>query len=162
MTEGEKEPRIETLAWRAAEYHFVEKDVFWHAAISLIALVMFVFALIQKNFFFAFFVILATAILFIFGRRRPPIADFEISEEGIAINNAIRYDYEQLESFTIVNRPGRLDEILIKKKTALNPFVSLPIDASTAARAEKILEKKMAKFEHEPTIMEAIITWIGF
>lgn len=162
MTEEKKEPKIETLSWRAAEYHFVEKDIIWHGVIGLIALLLIIFALVQNNFFFAFFILVATIILFAFGKRRPPIADFEISEEGIAINNSIHYDYEQLISFAIVNRPGRLDEILIKKKAALNPFVSLPIDATTAAKAEKILEKKLEKFEHEPTIIESLITWLGF
>lgn len=162
MTSKEQNQDIKKLTWRAAEYHFVEKNIAWHGLIGLMTLLLVIFALSQKNFFFAFFVILAAMTLFSFGRRRPPIASFEISEEGIAINNSIRYDYDQLESFAIINRPGRLDEILIKKRAIINPFVNLPADAATAAKAEKILEKKLEKFEHEPTIMEAIIIWLGF
>ncbi len=162
MANEKENQKNETLSWRAAEHHFVEKNLFWHLFIAFVALILVIFALIQRNFFFAFFIVIATVVLMSFGRRRPPIADFEISDEGIAINNSIRYDYEQLESFAIVNRLGRLDEIIIRKKSTLNPFLKLPIDNETIIKAEKILGSKLTKFEHEPSLTEAVSEWLGF
>jgi hypothetical protein len=50
-----------TISWRAAEFHYIEKDYLWYTGIIAAGALLLVIALWQRNFFFAVFVAIATA-----------------------------------------------------------------------------------------------------
>src|SRR3989338_4913901 len=96
------------IIWRAAEYKHTEKNLEWYFFVGATTLILIVFALWQKNFFFAVFILIATAMLFTYSRKKPQIVEFKINNEGIGIENDF-YKYETLESFTVRKRPEHLD-----------------------------------------------------
>ena len=116
----------------------------------------------QKNFFFAIFIILAGAMLLFFSRRRPQILDFKLDGEGIAIGDNIFYDYDRFEGFLIRSRPQRLDEVILKKKTAINPYIKVPIDSKLAPKARDILGENLPEVEYQESLIDILSEWFGF
>jgi hypothetical protein len=162
MPKKTKKEDLGGISWRAAEYQYVEKDIGWYFIVGLITFFIVVFALLKGNFFFAIFIILAAIVIFFFARRRPQVFDFRVTDKGVAIGGNIFYDYERLESFAIRERPEKLDEIVLKRKTALNPYVKIPVDSTYADKARKVLENKLPEIEYEESLIEIISEWLGF
>lgn len=154
--------KIREIEWRAAEFQYVPKGIGWYWLVGGCAAVLILFALYQKNFFFGIFIVLAGTMVIFFGGRKPRVFNFRIGEEGIDISGKVSYDYERLDGFAILEKPGRLDEIVLKKKTAVNPYVRIPIDDQTMIRAREILKDKLPEIEYQETFLEIVSDWFGF
>lgn len=155
-----KEEQKNGISWRAAERSYIKKDASWYFIIVGPALLLVVISLWQQNFFFAVFIILATLVLISFGKRKPRVVDFRIDEHSVMIDHQI-FDYENLDSFTVKERPGMLDEIVIKRKSAIAPLMHMPIDDNLAKKAEEVLERKLEKFEYEENFFDILTDWLG-
>lgn len=142
------------ISWRAAEFEFREKGPLWYLVIGLVSATLIIVSFAQKNFFFAVFILVASLILMFFGRLRPAVFNFKIGEGGINVGDNKFFTYEKLDGFAIVDRPGRLDEIVIKKKTVINSFLKLPIDSKNAAKAKELLSSKLAEIEYKESIID--------
>ncbi len=160
--ENKEETAARELTWRAAEYQFVEKNVSWYWLVIIVAIVLVFLAVLGRNFFFGVFIVLATAMIIFFGRKRPQVLDFKISDKGVAIGENVSYDYDRLEGFVILDKPGRLHEIVLKKKAAINPIFKLPIDAKSAEKAEVILQNHLPQMKYEDSLLDIISEWLGF
>ncbi|MEK7464772.1 MAG: hypothetical protein AAB617_03290 [Patescibacteria group bacterium] len=150
------------INWRAAEYEHVRKSEAWYLFIIVASVTLIIFSLFQRNFFFAIFVVLASLMIIAFGRRKPQVFDFKINTEGVAIGKKITYHYDQLQGFSIRNRPGRLDELIIRRKTPFNPFVRIPLDSKIASKARELLKDKLPETVHEDSLLELLGEWLGF
>jgi hypothetical protein len=157
----EKIPAVSPIAWRAAEYEFVEKGERWYFVVGGVALALFALALWQKNFFFAVFIALATVAVFVYSRRRPRVMDFVIDEHGVHVG-AIDYSYDSIEAFAFHARPGRLDHLVLQRTTPMNPFIHIPIDSQLAEKARVVLEQKLPEFEFQAVFVESLADWLGF
>ena len=157
----EKKQAKKEIQWKAAEYEHFEKDPLWYVGLVVGAIILLLVALWQKNFFFAVFIIIATALVSFFGRRKPRVVEFLIDEKGIHIGNTV-HEYDQIESFSIIQRPGYLDELIITKKAALNPHVRIPIDSHLAETAKEFLKERLTEVEHQHSVIDAIADRLGF
>lgn len=149
------------IIWKAAEYEHAPKDVSWYWLIGSGAFFLLLLALWQKNFFFAVFIILAAFLVIGFGKRRPQIIDFKVNDEGIEIGKKF-IAYEGLEHFAVRSRPEHLDEIILKKKTAINPFVHVPIDSKLGEKVRALLLEKLPQEEHQESLVDLFSEWLGF
>lgn len=150
------------VSWRAAEYDFVPKNNAWHAGVGIATLVLVGIALWQQNFFFAIFLLIAGSMVVVLGNKRPDTFDFTLDEDGCHIGAATVYSFDQLEDFSIYPRPHRLDEFIVRRKSALNRVVHIPVDTDTAQRVRLFLEDKLPEVEHEPSLLESITDILGF
>ena len=108
------------ISWRAAEYDHFEKGGGWYLSVGGIALILFIIALWQKNFFFGIFILLAGIMAISLGNKKPNVLDFKLTGEGCHFGKEF-YSYDNLENFSLRSRLNRLDEIIFKKKSAFNP-----------------------------------------
>ena len=150
------------IEWRAAEFHYFEKDYLWYVGVSATALVLLTFALIQRSFFFAVFVVIAAVLVIEFGKRRPRILDYELNDKSVVIDGRMRVPYKEMESFHIRKRRGLLDEIVFRRTTRVLPFMHLPIDEDLAVTVREFLLERLPEDEHEHSIVDIIAERIGF
>ena len=75
------------IRWSAPEFHHYEKDVSWYWLVSIATIVVVIFALIQKNFLFAIFSVIAASLVISWGKKTPETLDFVLSESGLDIGN---------------------------------------------------------------------------
>jgi hypothetical protein len=151
-----------SISWRASEYRYVEKGSLWYAIVFALVLFFIVFALVQSNFFFALFILIAGVIVFYLGNRRPRVLDFEINDEGIRIGKSRLYPYDGIEGFAIYERPQQLGELVLKRKTTINPYVRIPIDSQLSPQVRSFLAQKLSEISYEPSIIDILADWLGF
>ncbi|MFH0712853.1 MAG: hypothetical protein V2A55_03325 [Candidatus Jorgensenbacteria bacterium] len=157
-----KKENQDAISWRAAEYHYIQKEVGWYLTVGLVAFLLVFLSFLWGNFFFAIFIAIAATTVMFFAKRRPQIFDFKITDKGVAIGENIFYDYGRLDGFAVRERPERLNEIILKKKAVLNPYVKIPIDSVLADKAKDFLEGKLPEIEYQETLVEVISEWLGF
>jgi hypothetical protein len=155
------EKNMREISWRAAEHEHVPKTGNWYLLMGAVALGLIIFSLWQKNFFFAVFIILASVMIFTMSRRKPQVFEFRLNEHGIAIGNRIAYDYDRLQDFSIRNRPGRLDELIIRRKTAMNPEVRMLVDAKTMVKIQEFLKDRLPEVKHEESLIDLFREVLG-
>lgn len=156
------EKKEKEITWRAAEYEYVKKDAAWYWMVITLVVVLALIAMWQKNFFFFVFLVLSGIVVLFFGRRRPRILTFRVGDEGVGIGRRIFHRYDRLDGFCLRDRPHGLDEIILKKKTLVSPYVRVPLDAALARKVEKVLGDNLSKIEYEESLMDVFAEWLGF
>ncbi len=152
----------EEISWRAAEHDYYEKDLNWYLLVIAFSLLLVVIALWQKDFFFAVFIVLAAAMVIMLGRRKPEVMECRLTKDGCHLGERQFYPYDALENFSITERPNRLDEMVLKRKTSFNPYLRVLLDGQTAAQAREFLEGKLPEVEHEESFMDIFTRFLGF
>ncbi len=152
----------DTISWRAAEYVHFKKETNWYLVVGIIAAILVIAALWQRNFFFAVFILLAGALIITLGKERPRIIEFQVSAEGVAIGKRIFYDYDDLEGFDTKENPERLDEIILKRKSTINPFVKIPVDSQLLPRVIEVLKKNIKRVEFDESLIDAVSDYLRF
>lgn len=158
---SEEIKKIEPLSWRAAEYEHIQKSASWYAAIGGGAIVVAVIAFWSENLFFGVFILCAAGLLLFLSGRRPQILEFEISDAGVEIKEKIKLPFESLHDFSIRSRPYSLDELILRKKTNINPYVRIPIDSTLAEKARALLREKISEVEYEESIIDLLSDRFG-
>lgn len=159
-TETASAASVREVTWRAAEYEYVEKNVIWYLGVGVAGFILVLLALWQKNFFFAVFIAIAAAVLIAMGRKRPQVVEFMVNEEGVMIGKRF-FLFEQFQSFSLRERPERLHELVLVKKTAVAPFIKIPVDARAAAQMRELLTTKLPEAEYQESLLDLIAEWLG-
>ena len=149
------------IKWSAPEHEHIEREPKWFFGVGIFALALVIFAIWQKNFFFAFFIVLASILTMFFARRPPKHTNFKIDEKGMTIGNRF-YGFRDFEEFAYRDLPGHRDEIILKRKIFFNPIIKIPIDSRTAKGVLEILRGRVKEVDHEETLMELFSDWLGF
>lgn len=158
-----KSPKSTVIEWQAPAFRYYPKDVSWYWMSFIIAILVIAFAIWQKNFLFAVFIFLAEISVLILSHRQPEMVKFKVDEKGIAIFDKI-FLFNDLEKFCL--RPDEEDknfeELIIKKKTHLNPYLKIFVDAKISSRVHDTLSQKLTEETYEDSLLEAIFKWLKF
>lgn len=152
------------VVWTAPEYEKIPKPASWYFINIFIFLAILGFALWSKNFFFALFIVLAELILFILGRQEPINFKFRCNNQGLSINNRL-YEYEKLEGYSLREKTGGLkkyDELILKKKTAVSPYLKILFDSDKKKELKFLLASKLPEIQYEDTVIDVLFDWVRF
>ncbi|OGD25036.1 hypothetical protein A3A21_00515 [Candidatus Jorgensenbacteria bacterium RIFCSPLOWO2_01_FULL_45_25b] len=152
----------EALEWRAAEFEYVHKDVSFYWIAGTIIVVLMLFSLWQKNFFFFIFLAIAGPTMFFFSKRKPKIFQFTVNDRGVGIEGHAFYEYKDLEGFALIRREGYLDILMIKRKVTVNPFVRILVDSEMGDKVRDALATKLKKINYELSLLDIVSEWFGF
>ncbi len=162
MAKQNRQPqRPNEITWRAAEYEHYEKTPGWFLSAGVAAALLLGIALWQKNFFFAVFIVIAFGAILYFSQRRPEIMDFSIGPEGVMLGHLF-LEYDRFEDFAIRERRQQLHEVVLKRKTTLNPQLRMPIDSKLAERARAMLAERLPEVPYQESLLETLTDLIGF
>jgi len=162
QAETEEPEKIETVSWCAPEYEYSPKSSLWYWTSLLLALVLIVFALWQKNFLFAVFVFIAELIIFAVADKRPKIWEFTIDEKGVYIEKDKFFPYDQLEAFDVHINETEYDQLLLKTKKKISPIVTINIYKEEREKIRKFLEKYIPREQIDISFGDIIGRLIGF
>ncbi len=157
----EETKKAELLSWRAAEYERVQKPTSWYTSIGGGAIVVAIIAFWSGNLFFGIFILCAAGLLMFLSGRHPQILEFEISDAGVEIKDKMKLPFESLRDFSIRSRQYSLDELILRKKTNINPYVRIPIDSALAEKARVLLRGKISEVEYEESIIDLLSDRFG-
>ena len=87
------------IIWKAPEFNYYEKDRKWYWLTMGLSLLILAFAIWQKNFLFAFFIVAAETLLISWGNRKPGLMDFKLTDKGLHIGEKKFYPFTQMRGF---------------------------------------------------------------
>lgn len=154
----------ETLSWEGPEYHHHEKDDSWNKGLFLVAVLLILFALWQRNFLFLVFIVLATWLLSYFGHRKPDTIEFMFDARGF-ITRGIRKEYRDLDGFAIKidDRPGALfNKLIIRTKSHFTPHLVIPIEKKRTAEIRTFLTEYLSEIDHEDSMVDVLADFFKF
>lgn len=153
---------LKEITWQAPEFHYRAKSAGWYWLSLIIAALLILLALWQKNLLFILFVVIAEITLIHWARQTPRTLHFKIDKNGVSIGKIKFYAYPELEGFHIKEGEHGIGELILKTKSKLNPCLKISIDSEDAKPIENLLKKFLVEVEYEDSVSDAIDKLIGF
>jgi len=151
----------EEIRWHGNENRGARKDVLWQAGAVGLALILLTIALVQHNFFFAIFVVLAAALMIARSRRKPETLEFSVTDKGIGIGKSQFYPYDNLEWFAARERGEKEGELVVKRNTTFSPYVKIPVERERLEAVKTLVREHLEEGEYEPSLLDVILEKLG-
>jgi len=151
------------VQWQAPAFEYYPKDVSWYWLSFIIAILLVAFSIWQKNFLFAVFIFLAEISVLMMAGRKPDLIKFEINEKGLSFLEK-NYSFNDLEKFCLrpSNEDKNFEELILKKKTHINPYLKIFVDARVSSQVSDILSQKLNEEQYEESLLDSILKWLRF
>lgn len=153
------------VKWNAPEFDFYPKGNAWYWWSITITLLLLGFAIWQKNFLFAFFVVVAELLVLSWGSRKPMTMEFKLDEKGLTINGLKFYPYADLKSFGVSDMAPtdeKFEEIVIYLKRRMRTGLNILVPKDKEAEIVTAFSKKIAKVEAELSLLDALERFLRF
>ncbi len=155
----DQESSLINFEWRAPEFEKYEKSAGWFIAVGLIGLIVFTIALFMENFIFAFIVVLAIFIVFVYALKEPRIIQFEINDEGITIDGRL-HPYEDFKSFWIFSSPSIA--LSVKSKRLFTPLIKIPLADQAPVKVRQELTRFVPEEKQEESLIDTLSRYLKF
>lgn len=156
----------DNFSWTAPEFEYREKKEGWYWVSIIVAILILVFAVWQRNFLFAFFVMVAEIMIIVWGEKRPKNIDFSINERGLNIGQEKTYSHKEVESYGFLEEAdGEWLAMVIGFKKHIRPKVKIRIPKGAANKIRSAYEKfapEAREVEIEHSLLDAIERLIKF
>ncbi len=149
------------ISWTAPEFEYQEKSAAWYWISIIIASVILLFALWQKNLLFGFFIVIAELMVLHMARQQPQHIHFTVTGEGITIGDIERYPYEELSGFHI-SEGSMLSHLVLKTKRRLKPYIKILSFPQDTEMIKSILSARLQEIDYKEPASNSISKMIGF
>ncbi len=163
------------IIWQISEYEYNPKDISWNWLIFIVAIILFAFAVWQKNFLFAVFIIIAFLMINFISNRFPLIWQFKMTKKGIIISLPTGerkkfYSFKNIESFDIHsiaydaegNDIGEYKELILKLRSKFSPYLKINIYPTDEEKIRKFLFDFIPHEEYEHSLVDFLARLIKF
>lgn len=130
------------LRWSAYEHEHVERSTDWYWALGIVAVSIAVTSILFQDFFFAVLILLAAVTLALLAKRPPELAEFELSDKGVRINQKL-HRYDEVLAFWVEDDHHGRAELLIDTTKWLSPNLVLPIEHIDPALVRAFLKERV-------------------
>ncbi len=128
------------MTWKVKEYERYTRGQWWYIIAITLGIVCVVYAIVSSNFLFALFVILSAIVLYQQSVSEPMEIPFEITENGVILGTRL-YDWNELDSFTLLYAPPEVKTLRITTKSFYTPSLHIPLgDLNPIEVREALLE----------------------
>ena len=138
--------------WSFPESTRYQRDKNWYWTAGLVVAGLLLYSLLTRNFLFALLVILATLTIIMFQRNIKEV-DFQITEDGILVNNKF-YDYKAVKNFYIIYEPPAVKSLYFELKSFFSPRIPVNLTNQDPVKIREFLLRYIAEDierENEPT-----------
>ncbi len=157
------------IVWQAPEYEYQPKDVSWFWVSLIISILLVAFALWQKNFLFAVFVMIAWFSIINLINKFPAIWNFKMDEKGIEISLPLDesqkkkfYPYKEIRGFDVHGDSEEHKELILKLVSRISPYLKINIYSKDEEKIKNLLEKFIAKEEYPPSFADHLMKFLRF
>lgn len=160
--EIEKENKFE-IKWQAPEFFYYQKDVSWYWLVLILGVILVAFALWQKNFLFAVFVVIAMFLLFYWGRSEPRSVEFKLNEKGLEIDKKF-HPYEDFVYFSVNENSeiNSLNQLNLKTKNRLRSLISIYVEKEKMGVVKKKLSRYLEEIKYEENLIDVFLKLFRF
>jgi hypothetical protein len=127
-------------SWSFLEVPKYERSKSWWIFMSLLALILLIWAFKTRNFLFAFIIFLVAFIVIRWSKEEPLTVEFKITDLGLEVGSSF-YEWSKIENFWIVYKPNETKRVYFKLKGILPPYLSIPLENQNPVLIRRILLK---------------------
>jgi len=149
------------ISWTAPEFEQYQKSKSWFIITGAIAGLLFLYALLTKNFLFALLIGLSYFIITTYAAKSPKEIKISITPKGIKIDR-IFYQFENLKSFWIFYDPPQIKELSLRSKKTIMPYIKIHLGQESPVIIRKILIKYLPERKHKESITDNLARQIKF
>ena len=152
------------LAWSAPEFHYYEKGTRWYAGAAFLTLASIAVALLNRNFLFAAFIVIAAAVVFAWTRRRPRTVEFSVSEGGVHADGKRLYAFDELEAFALVpeTHDPAWSELILRSKRQVNRWARILVPHDAHERVRQEFAAVLPEENYTESALEALLHLLRF
>ena len=147
----------ELLSWEVSDHHGHDRTTGWYVAAGIIALGMLIYAIVTRNFLFAFIIIMFGIIIVTHNTRPATNYQFIIAERGIALGKRF-YLWKDIERFWIIYEPPAVKTLYFDFE-GLRPRLPVPLENTDPNRVRKALLNMLA--EDTARMEEPLADWFA-
>ena len=145
--------------WYTEEYDAKEHTTGWFLGMGAIALLLIIFGIFARSYFFIAFVALVFCVIVMYTKRAPREILFVIGPEGVQAGKRA-YRFSELVSFSLMENDG-IRELSLETKKKWEPFVRFPLGTADTETIRRTLVKYIAEKEHDDSLSDQIARKIG-
>jgi hypothetical protein len=152
------------LIWVAPEYEFREKTVSWYWISICLAVLLIAFAMWQKNYLFAVFLVIAEILILVWASEEPKLVKFSLSSKTLAVGNKKEYPVHEIEHFStedLDHKEWALMIIHFHHSFRLALKIHVPKHHLEDARAI-LTDGGAQEIHHKETLIETLEEFLGF
>lgn len=161
QTAKDIEKRPVLLSWHALEYPRIRRRPEWFLALAALTVALVIAALVIQNYFFAFFLAVAGALIGWFAARAPRLIRLAITDKGIMIDRKL-HEFKELKSFWIFYDPPLFNEISVISKKTIMPRIVVPLEGTPQEKVRDILRRFLPEEKQEESLITLVSRALGF
>ncbi|MBI5077462.1 hypothetical protein HZB94_03735 [Candidatus Falkowbacteria bacterium] len=127
-------------SWDFPEFIRVKRSQTWYWVVSIILVLLIVYAVYSANFLFAVILVLSAFIFIYQYFQSPRKVPAVIGEDGIIIDRAF-YPHKEIKSFYIIYEPPQIKFLYLEFKNKLQKSLAIPLENQNPLEIRKSLLK---------------------
>lgn len=150
----------ELFSWEAPEYFHHARTADWYWWVGLVAVVLLGVAVWQRSFLFGVIILLGWFTVILYAIRTPQTLRFTITDRGLIVESPESnrsgkiYPWSELDSFWVFYKPPVHEELSIKSKKTLMPYIKVPLGGEDPENVKKIVSKFLPIVEQEESLID--------
>lgn len=153
MAQEKKNSGPEEISWKIDEYTKYPRDKKWYIVASIIAIGLIIYAIIDKNYFFALIIILSSGLIIFFDNEPPKKITVTLKYDGVELGSRF-YEFYSIQNFYIIYRPKEnIRRLYFEFKSAIRQRLSIDLDKQDPVKVRNYLRQYIDEDldkEHEP------------
>lgn len=130
------------FSWKSPEFKSYKRDVRWLTTIILVAVILAVILVIQKQWTGVALVVVATVLFTTLLNTKPKEVGCAIYNEGVVVGGKV-FNYAQFKSFWLVN--GELPKIKLQLTGKFSGQITMPLGDNDPGQTQLFLSKHLAQ-----------------
>lgn len=149
-----------SLRWSAYEHDHIERGAEWYWALGIIALSIAITSLLFQDFFFAILIVIAAITLALLARTQPDISEFELSDAGIRIDDAL-HRFDEILAFWVETEASGRPMLFIDTTKFLSPNLIIPIEHIDPALVRAFLVERVEERRMKESLSHKVLEFFG-
>jgi uncharacterized protein YpmB len=145
--------------WTMAEDQKIQRGLLWYLATAAASIAVIVFAIVQKNWLFLIFIILAIIAYYLVTSRKPAKRLFKIDAKGLTIDDK-QYDFKEITGFS-THKKLEQNYLVFEVNRLGQKYLIIPFKKDGEKMAA-FLRQHLAEKQYEESFSDALRNFLGF
>ena len=152
------------VTWIAPEFEYREKGVSWYWISIIVAACIVTFAVIERDFIFGFFIVVAEVLVIMWANQEPRLIPFELTENGITIGvgDGRFHALKEFESWSVLHLDDENAELGFNFAARLKTPLKILAPTEKIDDIRRHLKPVLREVEHQMSLIEAIERLLKF
>ncbi len=152
-----------SVSWQAPEFIYYEKEAGWYLGLIGLSAVFIIIALFQKNFLFAFFILVAGILMGSWAKKVPREIEYVIDAENLQVGDKKIVPFKNMLGFAIIDgHPDGFSELIVRTKGQINTDLKILLPTSLGEKVRASLPSSVPEIEYEESASDRLAKIIRF